>query len=92
MYGRKLGIGVSGGKTKGRGQYQRRCPSDRIQDSKSEQMKPLFWFTVTTLVAFWAADQFAFDGDYSAKIWKGGNLYGQEWQQDAKQWFRHHGI
>ena len=49
-------------------------------------------FVITLMAGFWAADRLAFDGEYSAKIWKQGNMYGQEWQQDAKQWFRHHGI
>ncbi|HUI21577.1 MAG TPA: hypothetical protein VLZ74_11115 [Methylocella sp.] len=55
-------------------------------------MKPIVLFVVTAMVAFWAADLFAFDGVYSAKIWNQGNSYGQEWQHDAKLWFRQHGI
>jgi len=55
-------------------------------------MKSLIWFAITAGTAFWAADKFAFDGEYSAKIWKQGNSYGQEWQHDAKLWFRSHRL
>lgn len=56
------------------------------------KMKPVIWFVVAAIAAFWAADLLAFDGVYSAKIWKESNSYGQQWQHDAKLWFRHHPI
>ena len=49
-------------------------------------------FAVTIITAFWGADHFCFDGEYSAKIWKQGNQYGDVWQHDAKHWFEQHGY
>jgi len=56
------------------------------------KMKTLICFVITAMAAFWAADLFAFDGKYSNRFWNQGNSYGQEWQHDAKLWFRRHGV
>ena len=53
-------------------------------------MKSVLQFAIVVLVGFWAVDQFAFDGEYSSKIWKQGNSYGQDWQREAKEWVRRH--
>ena len=55
-------------------------------------MKAIFLFAITISTGFRAADQFCFDGGYSAKIWKQGNELGAVWQTDARQWFRHQGY
>jgi hypothetical protein len=55
-------------------------------------MKTGLVFAITIFCAFWAADQFCFDGVYSAKIWKQGNQFGAVWQHDAKLWLRQHGY
>jgi hypothetical protein len=55
-------------------------------------MKAILVFAITISTGFWAADQFCFDGEYIAKIWKQGNQYGAVWQRDAKLWFRQQGF
>ena len=55
-------------------------------------MKAILAFAITIIIAFWAADSFCFDGEYSAIIWKQSNQYGDVWQHDVKQWFRQHGY
>jgi len=54
--------------------------------------KPVIWFVVAAIAAFWAAEQLAFDSVYGAKNWKESDSYGQQWQHDAKLWFRRHRI
>jgi hypothetical protein len=55
-------------------------------------MKSILVFAITIITGFWAADQFCFDGEYSAKIWKQSNQYGVAWQHDARLWFKQHGY
>jgi len=52
-------------------------------------MKPVLWFAIAALVGLWAVDKLAFDGEYSTKVWKQGNSYGQDWQREAREWVRH---
>jgi hypothetical protein len=55
-------------------------------------MKTGLVFAITICSTFWAADNFAFDGEYSAKAWKQANQMGVVWQNDARLWFRHQGF
>jgi hypothetical protein len=55
-------------------------------------MKAIVVFAITISTGFWAADQFCFDGEYSAKILKRGNELGAVWQTEARQWFGQHGF
>ena len=51
-------------------------------------MNAVFGFVITLLVALWAVDKLAFDSVYTTNIWKQANAYGQEWENEAKHWFR----
>jgi hypothetical protein len=55
-------------------------------------MKAIVVFAITISTGFWAADQFCFDGQDSAKIWKQSNQLGTGWQHDARLWFKHQGF
>jgi hypothetical protein len=55
-------------------------------------MKAILVFAVTVSTGFWAADQFCFDGQYCAKIWKRGNELGTVWQSETRHWFAQHGV
>jgi len=55
---------------------------------KALKMNAVFGFVITLLVALWAVDKLAFDSVYTTNIWKQANAYGQEWENEAKHWFR----
>jgi hypothetical protein len=55
-------------------------------------MRALILFAFAMLCALYTADKLCFDGEYSAKIWKMGNVYGADWQKEARVWFKQHGY